>query len=242
MLQVAQYGFGGLITIAVLLIAVLFAEQPLRPNVLAQDEDRRDESVASPPTSIAAAPAELPAAVVVVNLISVFELITPSDQQECKKSDPWTKGELLITNQEALPNDGCFSIRVQAAEDLLIHLLAYSADNGLVRLLPNGCNAMGSQAQAQLGKDQIVNLPLSPSGSRGALGFNPTAGQEWVYLIVSRDAHVHQNVGTALQSVQDVCSDGTGKAPQSDIEQQLTKLQQQFPTHLQWQVKSLNHE
>lgn len=226
---------------AVLFLAVILAEQPsLQHNRL----DQNSTTLSRPQEKTSVATSEAPQQQGGIGLVAAFELITPQQTQSCQKLDPWVQGEQIAMEQQILPTGGCFAIRIQAAaKDLFIHLFAYSADDTLVRLFPNACNAMGPPSvQPQLTKEQKLQLPQTAKGTNGALGFGGNPGQEWIYLVASESAQVHQDVGTAMQTIQDVCSANADKMSQTEFEQRLRQLQLRFPNSLQWQVKSLKHE
>lgn len=237
MLQATQLSFLTLTMLCVIVLALLMADRV--KQIPATSQETAAPSAAATQTGAKATPAQ---DVAPSPLIAQFEILTPAQEQACKKIDPWADGDQIANENTPLSNQACFALRIKAGQNIELHIFVRSADDTVVRLLPNSCNAMGARIQEKIEHDQSIEIPQTAQGKRGALGFGQTPGQEWIYVIASTDTQHQQLVGNALASIQDVCANRSEKISQAELEKQMQQLQEQSGGHIQWLVQTLKHQ
>jgi len=109
-------------------------------------------------------------------LLNRLELVRPRHRQLCQARSPWVMGARPIGVRDALRASDCVSLRLAAAEDLQLYLLAQGPGGELIRLLPDGCARTGLLSN-RLRPQQQLALPQTPNQQPGVASL-----RAWPYV------------------------------------------------------------
>lgn len=180
------------------------------------------------------------------SLIGAFQLIAPVDQGYCTHVDPWTDGEMILTQQTRLPNGGCFALRYQAAKPAILYLFGQTENGKVTQLLPDQCHALGlglSLRQGKVWEDQRIHVPLFKNQKRGYFRLDSEPGVEWLYAVAVADTDTEAKLLKRVNHVETLCNPrrhGDRDSIQG-FRATLTALAEASRGKLQWEARSFTH-
>lgn len=179
-------------------------------------------------------------------LLALFQLVAPIRQSECRESDPWRKGEKVLTETSRLPSDGCFALRIRSAETATLFLLSQTEDGQLTRLFPDACDVLGLEAELQnnrMRSHQAIHAPLFDNNRRGYFQLGRQAGIERVYAIATVDSGLAASFNQRLGQVSDLCTE-TQRQSRDDVDRfqrTLTRLEKENQGKFEWLERRFIH-
>ena len=179
-------------------------------------------------------------------VITSFQLITPWQRNPCHHHDPWKKGFISLTEVSSLPSNGCFALRLKAANTAKLYLIGQTDDNQLTRLFPDSCDVLSlkhSLAGGKIRGNQSIHAPLWTNGKRGFFQLDQRPGIERIYAIAVSDSAIEAKLKRRIDHIGDLCSvQKYSRANQAQhFRTELKSLADESQGGMEWMERSFIH-
>lgn len=146
-------------------------------------------------------------------LIKSFQAQAPISMDDCKRADPWAKGERQIAINEQLASDDCFAITASLSADSAF-LIVRTSEQQWYRLVGSSCQSPAFQDPQAIASAGELRFPQNST-----LGFSGEGSEETFYLITTRGNESTSEISSVISRLPDVCSQGNGsiRSPMDQI-------------------------
>jgi hypothetical protein len=181
-----------------------------------------------------------------------FEILTPTNMQQCTSNTPWVSGENKLQAGSKLNSGSCFALEAATNKAADIFLIYQTPSRAFQRMLPTQCSLF-TDVRSTIDAYDIVRYPAI-DGKVKAIDLGSRKGEESFFMIAVNSSEAKALVESRLNEMVDFCdgtetlepdNSSTKKAlhirSASDIESWLSNIGQKFPGQLIWQKKSFLH-